>query len=106
MNGQEDECTDGIIGLIEEFLLIWDRSWRKMQCYFFLESGLLQTGNLITKEQQTIKGLHIAADINTLAENSVERFTIDNSDAFVTNAQDVYLGILKQLEDKLSISKT
>ena len=107
MNNKEDECSEWNHRFNRRiFIDVGTDHEEKCNAIFSLESGLLQTGNLITKEQQTIKGLHLAADINTLAENSVERFTIDNLDAFVTNAQDVYLNILKQLENKLSVSKT
>ena len=65
-----------------------------------LESGTLQTIMPTTGAQQVIKGLHVATDINTLAETAMERF--DNNDAleFFTKAQEVFLDMLSQIMSK------
>lgn len=66
-----------------------------------MESGALQTVNASTGEQQVIKGLHILSDINTLAENGNERFTVDDLISFSNSAQSVFLKFLEQIKGKL-----
>lgn len=68
-----------------------------------LESGVLQTVNASTGEQQEIKGLHIAADINTVAENKMLRFNADSVTSFATHAQMLFLDLLRQVKEKLPV---
>lgn len=67
-----------------------------------LESGILQTVNAATGEQQEIKGLHIAADINTVAENKLTRFNSDSVSCFATHAQTLFLDLLRQIKEKFT----
>lgn len=67
-----------------------------------LESGILQTVNAATGEQQEIKGLHIAADINTVAENKAIRFNSDSVSSFATHAQTLFLDLLRQIKEKFT----
>lgn len=62
-----------------------------------MESGELQTIVQSTGVQQIIKGLHVMADINTIAENTTERFDIDSSLEFCNKAQELYLDLLNQI---------
>lgn len=66
-----------------------------------MESGMLQTINPSTGEQQSVKGLHILSDINTLAENMKERFAVKDLLDFSTSAQSVFLKFLEQIKTKL-----
>ena len=68
-----------------------------------LESGALQTVNALTGEQQEIKGLHIAADINTLAENRDIRFNSDSVSCFAAHAQTLFLDLLRQVKEKFTV---
>lgn len=65
-----------------------------------LESGILQTENVATGEQQEIKGLRIVADINTVVENKVTRFNSDSVSCFASNAQKLFLDLLRQVKEK------
>lgn len=67
-----------------------------------LESGVLQTVNASTGEQQEIKGLHIAADINTVAENKAIRFNADSVSCFAAHAQVLFLDLLRQIKEKFT----
>ena len=66
-----------------------------------LESGILQTVNASTGEQQEIKGLHIAADINTVAENKLVRFNSNSLSSFASHAQTLFFDLLRQVNEKL-----
>ena len=68
-----------------------------------LESGLLQTVNALTGEQQEIKGLHIVADINTVPENTTIRFNVNNVSCFANHAQALFLDLLRQVKEKFAI---
>lgn len=68
---------------------------------FIMESGIIQTFNTQTGEQQTTKGLHFSSDINTLAENKEVRFDASSFDDFSSNAQDLFLDVLQQIQKKL-----
>lgn len=67
-----------------------------------LESGILQTVNAATGEQKEIKGLHIVADINTVAENKVIRFNSDSVSCFASHAQTLFLNLLRQVKEKFT----
>lgn len=67
---------------------------------FTLESSVLNTQNNTTGEQAEIKGLHISADINTLAEVIEERFDAESLLHFCRNAQVFYLDMYNQIKDK------
>ena len=66
-----------------------------------LESGILQTVNASTGEQQETKGLHIAADINTVAENKLVRFNSNSLSSFASHAQTLFFDLLRQVNEKL-----
>lgn len=68
-----------------------------------LESGLLQTVNALTGEQQEIKGLHIVADINTVPENTTIRFNVNSVSCFANHAQALFLDLLRQVKEKFAI---
>lgn len=104
MNNQEDECAEWN-HRFNRRIYIGVGSGGKELCnaIFSLESGILQTGDQTMAELQTVKGLHIVADINTLAENPAERFAIEDFEEFATNAQEIYLNILGQVKGKLSL---
>lgn len=67
---------------------------------FTLESGVLNLQNNATGEQSESKGLHISADINTLAEVIEERFDADSLLQFCANAQVFFLDMYNQIKDK------
>lgn len=66
-----------------------------------METGLLQTVNTVTGEAQTLKGLHILSDINTLAENTKERFQPNDCSRFAVQAQNIFLDLLRQIRERL-----
>lgn len=71
---------------------------------FNLESALLSIQvNKAGEEAPTVtqqKGLHFSADINTVAENTVERFEISDLPAFIEQAHSVFHDFYTRLENK------
>ena len=67
---------------------------------FSLESSILNTQNNTTGEQTEINGIHITADINTLAEESEERFDVDWLIKFCKSAQVFYLDMYNQIKTR------
>lgn len=101
MNNASDVCVEWNHRFNRRVLIDIDGTEELSNAILILESGVLQTVNATTGEQQTIKGLHISADINTVAENKSERFTQKSVDSFAANAQAMYLNILQQVKAKL-----
>lgn len=62
-----------------------------------MNSGFLHTVEKSSGKQSAIKGLHVAADINTIAENTTIRFDCDTVNEFYTKAQSVFLDLLRQV---------
>lgn len=67
---------------------------------FALESSVLNTQNNATGKQAELKGLHISADINTLAELIDERFDADCLLQFCGSAQVFFLDMYNQIKAK------
>ena len=97
-----DECTEWNHRFNRRIMLnVCSDAEELCNAIFSLESGVLQSFDPATKEQQTIKGLHIISDINTLAENALERFGIDNFNRFTRSAQNTYYDIIEQIENNI-----
>ena len=61
------------------------------------ESAVLNTQDISNGKPLEMKGLHISADINTLAERIEERFDISNLKEFCLNSQTLYLNVCEQI---------
>lgn len=70
-------------------------------CILLLEDAVLQVSNAVSGEQQSISGLHIISDINTLAENCQPRFSSESLEAFSADAQKILFDIFAQVEEML-----
>lgn len=67
---------------------------------FFIESSVLNTHNNTSGQNSELKGLHLSADINTLAEKMDVRFDADSLIQFCSNAQVFFFDMYKQIKAK------
>lgn len=102
IDGSSENCVEWSHKFNKRFTATVGEKSELSNAILFIESGMLQTINASTGEQQSVKGLHILSDINTLAENREERFTVTNLVDFSNNAQSVFLKFLEQIKAKLS----
>ena len=111
----EKKCADYNLGLsIKEFVdcTEWGHRFNsrvKLQAgqteevcnaIFILESSVLNTHNNVIGQNNELKGLHLSADINTLAEKMDVRFDADSLIQFCSNAQMYFLDMYKQIKNK------
>ena len=102
IDGSSENCVEWSHRFNKRFAATIGEKSELSNAILLIESGVLQTVNASTGEQQSVKGLHILSDINTLAENGKERFTVADLDSFSNNAQSVFLKFLEQIKGKLS----
>lgn len=67
---------------------------------FSLESSVLNTQNNTIGQKSELRGLHLSADINTLAEKLDVRFDADSLIQFCGNAQVFFLDMYNQIKSK------
>lgn len=67
---------------------------------FILESSVLNTNNNAMGQKSEFKGLHLSADINTLAEKMDVRFDANSLIQFCGNAQVFFLDMYKQIKER------
>lgn len=88
------------------------RSNRRLQLKFAEQSELcnaileltqtsLQFQNDDTHELETVNGLHLTADINTLSEQIVERFAVSDIEPFCLKAQDLFFNTMEHIHERL-----
>lgn len=102
INGSSENCVEWSHRFNKRFTTTIGEKNELSNAILLIESGILQTVNASTGEQQSVKGLHILSDINTLAENGEERFAVADLADFSINAQSVFLKFLEQIKAKLS----
>ena len=103
LDGAPDECVEWVHRFNRRIAINVNKKAELLNSILLLESGVLPTINTQTGEQQVVRGLHLLADINTLAENTEDRFTVDDVQDFSLNAQDIFLRLLQQVKEKLSV---
>lgn len=101
IDGSSENCIEWSHRFNKRFEATVGEKTELSNAILLMESGALQTVNASTGEQQVIKGLHILSDINTLAENGNERFTVDDLISFSNSAQSVFLKFFEQIKGKL-----
>lgn len=102
IDGSSENCIEWSHRFNKRFTATIGEKSELSNAILFIESGMLQTVNASTGEQQSVKGLHILSDINTLAENREERFVVTDLVDFSINAQSVFLKFIEQIKTKLS----
>ena len=101
IDGSSENCVEWSHRFNQRFIATIDKKNELSNAILLIESGILQVVNASTGELQSVKGLHIHSDINTLAENGRERFTVADLDNFALVAQSVFLKFIEQIKAKL-----
>lgn len=103
VNNASEKCVEWNHRFNSRVPIEVDQNNELCNAIFVLESGVLQAVNAATGEQQEIKGLHITADINTVAENKIIRFNSDSVSCFAARAQILFLDLLRQAKEKFAV---
>lgn len=101
INAQTEKCVEWSHRFNQRIFIDFGNQSELSNAIFAFDSGTLQTSNARTHENRTIFGLHYSADINTLAENSMERFTADQLQSYAQKAQVICLNVLEKIIDEL-----
>ena len=96
-----DECIEWRHGFNNRVGIEVEDKLEICNALFSFEAGKLQKVDNASGEQNIIQGFHFSGDINTLAENTIMRFSSQSFYSFAPNAQRIFVSVLHQISEGL-----